>query len=44
MKVRSLKYDKNFIKNNPDIINKLISLKEPIPMRIHSIVSGFIMT
>ena len=41
MKVRSLKYDKSFIKNNPDIINKLISLKEPIPLRISSIVSWF---
>lgn len=41
MKVRSLKYDKSFIKNNPDIINKLISLKEPIPMRIRSIVSWY---
>lgn len=41
MKLRSLKYDEEFIKNNPEIINELINLKEPIPMRIHSIVSWY---
>lgn len=41
MKIRSLIYDKIFIKNNPDIINKLISLKEPIPMRIHSVIIDY---
>lgn len=39
MKVRVLVFDKDFIKNNPELINELITLKEPVPMRIRSTVS-----
>ena len=39
MKVRSLIYDDNFVINNPNIINELISLKEPIPRNINDAIS-----
>jgi hypothetical protein len=35
MKVRLLIFDEDFIKENPNIIESLTSLKEPIPMKIH---------
>lgn len=38
MKVKSLKYDEEFIKNNPEIINELITLKEPIPRNINDAI------
>ena len=38
MKVRVLVFDKDFIKNNPELINELITLKEPIPMRIYDAI------
>ncbi|MBR2857788.1 hypothetical protein IKE96_01035 [bacterium] len=39
MKVRLLIFDENFINNIPkNLLNKLIHLKEPIPMRIRSVI------
>lgn len=37
MEVKSLVIDE-FIKNNQNTINKLSSLKEPIPMRIYGVI------
>ena len=41
MKVRVLVFDRDFIKNNPELMNELITLKEPIPMRIHSVIIDY---
>ena len=43
MQVRSLVYDETFLKNVDDsFLNKLIYLKEPIPMYIRSILMDYI--
>ena len=43
MKVRRLVRNEDFLKNIPiNLVEKLIALKEPIPMRIHSMVIDYI--
>ena len=41
MKVRSLIFDEDFVKENSHLIIELISLKEPIPIMIRAVVLKF---